>query len=157
MNTLRQFVEQNVRWFKGHAPETEASLDAAQQSLGVQIPPDIRWLLRNYGYWHATGISSLDDTITDTIAAREHLGLPTNLIVLYDHQDGGAILADTRIDQVTGQYRVYNVGWESVPDQIESEIMYDSYLDYVRDVLYQQRSTIAENDIDYDPSVYRNT
>jgi len=154
MNTFRQFVEANVRWFRGHLPESDATLDAAEASLGVSLPQDIRWLLRDYGYWHATGISSLDETVSNTQAAREHLNLPTQFIVLYDHQDGGVILLDTLVDTETGGHKVYNSGWESVPDAIENEIVYDSFLDYVRDVLDRQQDFIAPDDVDYDPSRY---
>ena len=88
------------------------------EALGVTLPDDIRWLLGTYGYWHATGISSLDETVADTQAAREHLNLPHQFIVLYNHQDGGAILLDTVPDQ-DGENKVYNVGWEAIPDQID--------------------------------------
>ncbi len=155
MVRLRQFVQDNVRWFRGHAPETEKSLDDAERILGVQLPADIRWLLSTHGYWHATGISSLDETITKTEAAREHLNLPERFVVLYDHQDGGAIILDTDAESQTDENKVYNVAWGSVPDHIHDEIVYDSYVDYVRDVLEQKRDFIAAEDIDYDPTRYR--
>lgn len=156
MNAFRQFVETNARWFRGHLPESDATLDAAEESLGVSLPQDVRWLLRDYGYWHATGISSLDETVSNTQAAREHLNLPARFVVLYDHQDGGVILLDTTADSESGQNKVYNSGWESVPDEIENEIAYDSYLDYVRDVLDREREFIAAEDVDYDPARYHN-
>jgi len=155
MKAFRQFVETNVRWLRGHSPESDATLDAAEESLGVSLPHDVRWLLRDYGYWHATGISSLDETVSNTQAARDHLNLPARFVVLYDHHDGGVILLDTTADSESGQNRVYNSGWESVPDEIENEIVYDSYLDYVRDVLDRAREFIAAEDVDYDPSRYR--
>ncbi|MDP6546553.1 MAG: SMI1/KNR4 family protein [Phycisphaerae bacterium] len=154
MNAFRQFVEDNVRWFRGHAPESDESLNAAERVLGISLPIDVRWLLRDYGYWHATGISSLDETVNDTQLAREHVNLPDRFVVLYNHQDGGVILLDTLSDPATGQNRVYSVGWESIPDRIVDDIVYDSYLDYVRDVLDCERDFIAENDIDYDPTLY---
>jgi hypothetical protein len=156
MNAFRQFVEANSRWFRGHLPESDTSLDAAEKSLGVALPQDIRWLLRDFGYWHATGISSLDETVSDTKAARNHLNLPTRYIVLYDHQDGGVILLDTVADSTSGENKVYNSGWESVPDGIENEIVYGSFLDYVRDVLDRQRGFVAAEDVDYDPTRYHN-
>ncbi len=156
MNAFRQFVEDNIRWFRGHLPDSDHALDAAEQSLAIRLPDDIRWLLREYGYWHATGISSIDETIADTQAARDHLNLPEQFIVLYNHHDGGVILLDTIADPQTGNNKVYNVGWEFVPDQIAEDIVYDSYLDYVRDLLDCQRDSIAEDHIDYDPTSYRN-
>jgi hypothetical protein len=155
MSELRQFVNANERWFRGHLPESDASLDLAEAQLAISIPQDIRWLLRDFGYWHATGISSLDETIENTIAAREHLKLPHRYIVLYDHQDGGVILLDTQPNQETGQNKVYDSSWESVPDELEHEIVYDSYLHYVKKVLTRQQDFIAPEDIDYDPTRYR--
>ncbi len=157
MDTFRQFVEANARWFRGHLPESDATLDDAEETLGVSLPQDVRWLLRDYGYWHATGISSLDETVSNTLAAREHLNLPARFVVLYDYQDGGVILLDTVADSETGQNKVYNSGWESVPDQIEDETVYDSYLDYVRELLVRQREFIAAEDVDYDPARYHST
>ena len=145
MNAFRQFVAENERWFRGHLPETDESLNAAERALGVRLPDDIRWVLRDYGYWHATGISSLDETITDTRAAREHVQLPERFIVLYNHQDGGVILLDTIGDPETQANRVYNVAWESIPDEMTDEIVYDSYLDYVRDVMERERVEIGGN------------
>ena len=154
MEPFRHFVEDNIRWFRGHAPESDESLSAAERVLDLQIPDDIRWLLREYGYWHATGISSLDESIENTIAARTHLGLPKHFLVLYDHQDGGVILIDTIPDPATGENRVYNAGWEFVPDQLSQDIVYDSYLEYVRQVLVSRRDFINEENIDYDPKLY---
>lgn len=157
MTPFEQFVEANARWFRGHLPESESSLDAAEQSLGVAIPQQIRWLLRDFGYWHATGISSLGEMISSTHTAREHLKLPARFLVLEDNQDGGVILLDTIADPTTGQCKVYDSGWESVPDRIESEILYSSYFDYVRVVLERSRDFIADGDVDYDPTRYRST
>ena len=154
MIELRPFVDANNRWFRGRHAESDARLDSAEAQLGVSLPHDIRWLLREYGYWHATGISSLDETIEKTVAAREHMKLPHRYIVLYDHQDGGVVLLDTKPDQSSGKCKVYDSGWESVPDDIEQEIVYDSYLDYVKEVLVEQQDFIAPEDIDYDPTRY---
>ena len=87
MSAFRQFVEDNVRWFRGHLPETDQLLNAAEKTLGIQLPDDIRWLLRDYGYWHATGITSLEETVAETQAARDHLHLPEQFIVLYNLHD----------------------------------------------------------------------
>jgi len=60
-------------------------------------------------------------------------------VALYDHQDGGVILLDTCTDLQTGQNKVYNSAWEFVPDRIETDIVYPSLLEYVRDVMDRQR------------------
>jgi len=155
MNALRQFVDANYRWFRGHLPETDASLDLAEMQLGVALPKDIRWILRDCGYWHATGISSLVEIIVNTLAAREHLHLPHRFVVLYDHQDGGVIILDTELDEETEENKVYDSGWESVPDALDQEIVYDSYLAYAKEMLARRQDFIAPEDIDYDPTRYR--
>jgi hypothetical protein len=156
LNAFRQFVAANERWFRGRCAESETTLRNAEETLGIRLPDDFRWLLSTYGYWHATGISSLDETITDTQAARTHLGLPKRFVVLYNHQDGGAILLDTIADSETGENKVFNVGWESIPNQLADEIVYDSYLAYVEYRLARARDFIADEYIDYDPAAYRN-
>ncbi len=145
---FRQYVQENHRWFLGRLPETVESLNEAEEALGVRLPEDVRWLLHEYGYWHGTGISSLDETVSATRDARIHVHLPDRFVVLYDHQDGGAILMDTVADAETRRHRVYNVDWASIPDAINDEIVYASYLDYVRDVIEQARGSLDEADID---------
>ena len=61
------------------------------------------------------GVSSLQEAVTNTLAAREHWNLPDRFVVLDDHQDGGVILRDTRTDLRTGQNKVYNSAWEAIP------------------------------------------
>ncbi len=84
------------------------------------------------------------------------MNLPHRYIVLYDHQDGGVILLDTEPNPRTGQFNVYDSGCDSIPDELEREIVYDSYLDYVKEVLARQQDFISPEDIDYDPARYRN-
>jgi hypothetical protein len=140
MSKFRNFIEANLYWFNGGTKETEATLNEAEQHLSVKLPEDVRWLLKANGYGIASGISSLEETVADTLAARKHLNLPANLIVLYNHHDGGVILLDTNADPVTRQHKVYNTGWESVPDQLEREIIYSSYLEYIMDELDSKKS-----------------
>jgi hypothetical protein len=70
---------------------------------------------------------------------------------LYNHQDGGAILLDTELKSGARDRKVYNIGWDSVPDHIEEEIVFDSFLAYVQDQMRLQQGFIREEDIDYDP------
>jgi hypothetical protein len=51
------------------------------------------------------GVSSLQEAVTNILAARERWNLPDRFVVLYDHQDGG-ILLDTCTDLQTGQNKV---------------------------------------------------
>lgn len=152
MESLRQFVEQNRRWFAGRGHETDESLNAAEKALGISLPGEIRWLLKEYGYWHATGISSLEESVADTRAARESLGLPHRFVVLDNYQDGGGILIDTESADGADDHLVYNVGWESIPnDTICDELVFPSYLEYVRDQLQLQQDFIDPEFVDYDP------
>lgn len=155
MTPFQQFVHDNSRWFAGRGRETEDRLAHAESTLGVVIPPDVRWLLTNFGYWHATGISSLEDTIDDTLAAREHLDLLPSLIVLYNHHDGGGILLDTVPDSITGEFKVYNVAWEAVSDLANEALVFPSYYEYVRHQLSLKRDFIDTEHIDYNPDDYR--
>lgn len=117
MSEFREFVKENEIWFRGRLPETDDSLDRVERELGVTLPEDIRWLLKEYGYWHGTGISNIEESVDDTKLAREHVHLPTNYVVLYDHQDGGVILLDVVADINTGKNRIINSAWESIPEK----------------------------------------
>ena len=150
MNPFQEYVQDNIRWFRGPGQETDESLRIAEDKLGIRLPADVRWLLRTYGYWHATGISSLDETVKDTLDAREHLGLPARYVVLYNHHDGGVALLDTEPD-----YQVFEVGWELVPDHLHEDIVYPSYLEYVCQCLENARQHIDEDSIDYDAESHR--
>ena len=94
------------------------------------------------------------ETIEDTKGAREHLRLPHHFIVLYNHQDGGGILLDTENDQQSNERKVYNIGWESVPDSIADEIVFPSYFAYVQDQLRLKRDFIDPEHVDYNPDDY---
>ncbi|MEQ8211116.1 MAG: SMI1/KNR4 family protein [Lacipirellulaceae bacterium] len=137
----------------GHLPETNASLDAAERELGLKLPTCVRWLLRDYGYWHATGIESLEDSVKNTIAGRKHVSLPQQYLVLYDHQDGGVVVVDS--DDWRVGPPVFHLGWEDVEEGLHTEPEFASYLAYVKYVLESQRGFISESDIDYDPARYR--
>ena len=146
MGSFQNFVKENEIWFRGRLPETDETLMNVESKLGVKLPEDIKWLLKDYGYWHGTGISNIEESIDDTLMAREHVNLPNNFVVLYDHQDGGVILLDT--NKLSGKYRVISAGWESIPDQIENEIIFSDFEEYTKSVIETEREIIAECDIE---------
>ena len=148
MNKLREFVNANEKWFRGRLPETDASLDKVEEELSIKIPTEIRWLLKEYGYWHGTGISNIEESIIDTKEARKHVGLPAKFLVLYDHQDGGVVLLDTIANPITGEFQVYDTAWESIPDNLENEIIYSNYVEYVKRVIEVESEVIDEGDIE---------
>lgn len=148
MSEFREFVKENEIWFRGRLPETDDSLDRVERELGVTLPEDIRWLLKEYGYWHGTGISNIEESVDDTKLAREHVYLPLNYVVLYDHQDGGVILLDVVSDKNTGKNRIINSAWESIPEKMEEEIIYPSITAYTKSVIEIQADFLNEEDIE---------
>lgn len=150
MTTYREFVESNQRWYRGRLPETAESLDDAEAKLGVKFPGDLRWLLSEYGYWHATGVTALDETVDHTLQARVHLGLPTNFVVLADHGDGGAYILDCEPDRDSGAHVVWGTAWEDVPDNLEAGTRFGSLQEYGEYMIETEESILTEEAIDYD-------
>lgn len=154
MSAYRDYVAANERWFRGRSPESPEKLRRGELALGVTIPEDLKWVLSTYGYWHATGVCSLEDTIEKTILARQHLKLPRNWIVLYDHDEGGVFILDTKPDPTTGEHCVAGLAWESIPDDIYSDEVFPSLLHYAIHLIDVEGAFLDEDDIDYDPSRY---
>lgn len=157
MNPFREFVAQNLLWFSGRLPEAEESLSQAERALGVRIPDELRWLLATLGYSYATGIDSLAGTVQDTIEARSKVNLPNRFWVLKNNgYETYAVLLDTLPDTATGENRVHYVEWECIDDVIgRSTIEFQSYLEYVRKELENERAFLSEEDIELGPSEYR--
>jgi hypothetical protein len=152
MSPYRQYVASNERWFRGRHPETEESMNQAEHDLGVALPDDLRWVLITHGYWHGTGISSLEETVERTVAARRALDLPSNLVVLYDHDEGGVFLLDTARDPESGENPVWGAAWEDVPDRLSSAARFESLKAYAEYLVEEEGVFLSEEDIDYDPS-----
>lgn len=151
MSAYRDYVAANERWFRGRAPESPGSLQAAELALGVTFPEDLKWVLSTYGYWHATGVCSLQDTVEKTRLARQHVQLPHQWIVLYDHDEGGVFILDTVPEPTTGQHAVAGLAWEDVPDGICSNDLFPSLLHYAAHLIEVEGDFLDEDDIDYDP------
>lgn len=147
MSRFQKFVRENEKWFRGRHPETDLSLNHVETELQLSIPVDLRWVLKEYGYWHATGVSDIEESILDTKAAREHLKLPHQYLVLYDHQDGGVVLLDTNSGSETNENRVIDSSWESVPDDIENEIIYPGLVEYAERLIEQYSNFLDPGDI----------
>ena len=62
MSKFQNFVRENEVWFRGRLPETDDTLLRVENELGVMLPDDIKWLLKEYGYWHGTGISNIEES-----------------------------------------------------------------------------------------------
>lgn len=150
---FKAFVRTNEEWFRGRLPETEDSLSSAELTLGVRLPESIRWLLQEYGYWHATGISDLADTVKDTLAARTHHSLSRRFIVLENRQDAGLILVDTGDETSPGEPPLYWVGMEDLAAEprLTGNQRFPSYGEYAADRLESERDFLEEKDVPYDP------
>lgn len=150
---LKAFVKSHEVWFRGRLPETDSSLAEAEQLLGVPLPRSLRWLLTEYGYWHGTAVSNLDDSVRDTLSAREHLGLPTRFIVLENLQDGGVVLVDTEEQPTPGEPVVYWAGLEDLgaAPKLEGNRRYISFGEYVAERLAHQQDLFNPEDVPYDP------
>jgi hypothetical protein len=146
MTPYQQYVLANEKWFRGRFPESEESLARAEQLLGVTFPQDLKWVLKTYGYWHATGVCSLEDTIEKTQAARIHLELPHPWIVLYDHDDAGVFLLNTGDSQ-----EVVGLSWHDVPANLHGDEVFPDLLAYSQSLIEVAESSLAPDVIEYDP------
>lgn len=151
---FQAFVAANSDWFRGRLPETDASLARIEQTLGVALPPSLKWLLTKYGYWHATGVSNLDDTVKDTLLARQALGLPSTFVVLENHQDGGVVLIDTSEVTSSGEHPLYWMPTEDLgdPPRLEGNTRFESFGHYVQDRLDSVQDVIDPQYVRYDPA-----
>lgn len=154
MNAYREYVSANERWFRGASPETLENLLHAETELGITLPDDLKWVLSTYGYWHATGVSSLKETIERTILARQHVQLPHEWVVLYDHDEGGVFIINSTPDSKTGEHIVAGLAWEAIPDRIYSDTVFPSLLYYAMHLIEEEGTFLDEDDIEYDASRY---
>lgn len=148
---FQDFVAANVDWFRGRLPETESSLKEAEKVLGVELPCSVKWLLKEHGYWHGTGVSNLENAVTDTLDARRHLALPSRWVVLDNFQDGGLILIDAAAETSRGEFAMYWVGMEDLgnPPRLEGNTRYESFGDYVKDRLPSVKNFIEARYVRY--------
>ncbi|WP_045386042.1 SMI1/KNR4 family protein [Vibrio rotiferianus] len=149
MNNFREFVTKNEIWFRGKCPETDTSLDRVERELNIKLPSEIRWLLKEYGYWHGTGISNIEESVEVTKNARAHVQLPNNYIVLYDNQDNGVILLNTELDSVRGEHQVIDSGWESIPEKLNNETLYPNFMAYTKIVIKTEADFLDEEYVEY--------
>ena len=152
---FREFVRSREEWFRGRLPESEASFENVEQRLGVRLPESLRWLLTEFGYWHGTGVSNLEDSVTQTLLARRHLQLPIRYVVLENHHDGGLILLDTGDETSPGECAVY--GWIGAEDlgsdmELHDSTRLDSFGAYVANRLTAEQSLIDPRWVRYDPA-----
>ena len=99
LSLLKFFILRGIS--VGVNPESPASLDRAEVQLRCVLPISLKWLLNEWGYAGACGISSLADAVTDTLRCRDVLRLPAYYIILNDWGDAGVVYLDSRSGSVT--------------------------------------------------------
>jgi SMI1-KNR4 cell-wall len=95
LSTFQSFVRANIDWFRGVNPESPASFDRAQSQLGCLLPDSLKWLLTEFGYSGACGVSSLDEAVIDTLRFRTAIPLPQPYVILNDWGDAGVVCLDS--------------------------------------------------------------
>jgi hypothetical protein len=95
-STFQLFVRENAEWFRGVNSESSASLERAELQLGCALPASLKWLLTEWGYSGACGISSLVDAVTATLRCRTAIHLPQPYMILNDWGDAGVVCLDSR-------------------------------------------------------------
>lgn len=153
---FQRFVADHIDWFRGRLPETESSLREFEQALGVNLPASVKWLLKEQGYWRASGVSSLEEAVRDTVLARAHLDLPMRYIVLDNFDDGGVVLVDTGDETSDGEFALYWIAPEDIgnPPRLDGNTRYESFGDYVKDRLPSVQRIVAAEDARYDPAEF---
>ena len=126
-----EFLKTKQSLLKSDILEDSNTIDILEKELNVNLQEEFKYFMTEYGYSHYCGVSNLSESIQLTKDARKHLNLPHNFVVLYDHGDGGLILLDTLSEKL----RVINTGYESIPDKLDSEIIYESYQDYILNLI----------------------
>ena len=104
---FQAFVQQNIRWFDGVAPETQESLRSAEHHLGYLLPPSLKWLLSEWGYSEACGIGSLEEAVARTLELRKTIGLPVRYLILNDWGDAGLVYLDAKVIDTNDEYPLY--------------------------------------------------
>jgi hypothetical protein len=156
LEEFKAYVESRADWFRGRFPESDESLKNVEEALEVPLPVSLKWLLKEYGYWHATSVSSLEESVRATSEARAYHNLPKRYIVLNDYQDGGLILIDTGESSSVGEFPLYWIGWEDISalPNFPEETRYSSFAEYVEDMFESSTNGIEEKYIRYDPKNY---
>jgi hypothetical protein len=98
---FQSFIKENAAWFGGVRPESHASLERAETQLGCRLPASLKWLLAEWGYSGACGVSSLADAVNATLRCRGAFGLPEHFVILNDWGDVGVVYLDSRNGSVT--------------------------------------------------------
>lgn len=89
------FVQSNIDLLHGAHVESASDLEKYEMSLGFHLPRSMKWLLSTHGYSMACGIEDLENSIKITEECRKSIGLPNNILIINDWNDGGVVFAVT--------------------------------------------------------------
>jgi SMI1-KNR4 cell-wall len=95
LDEFQTYVRENATAFAGVHRENSESLAVAERTLGVALPPSLKWLLCEYGYSAGSGIYSLEESVESTLRCRQTIGLPRRYVILEDRGDAGVVLLDS--------------------------------------------------------------
>ena len=141
LQEFQAFTAENREWLEGSNPETEQSLVAAEESLGCNLPPTLRWLLTEYGYSDSCGVDSLAGAVEATLRCRDSIGLPRRYVILNDWNDGGVVFFDTEREDPTGEFPIawtgaHNLNRLATGDASDGDAdVFEDYPSWVRDRL----------------------
>lgn len=80
LKDFQKLVTKNADWFRGTRRESVSCLQTVEDQLGIELPASLKWLLSEFGYWRATGISSLTYCLYATLWKRPEL--PDSYVIL---------------------------------------------------------------------------
>lgn len=109
LNDVEDFVESNQQICDVGRPATDSLIDKAERYLDVQFPDDYRAFLKRWGTLSIGPLefygicsedfvnSSVPDAIWYTQRKRQQLGLPKELVILYDNNGVEYYCLDTSV------------------------------------------------------------
>ncbi|MFI7122908.1 SMI1/KNR4 family protein [Amycolatopsis sp. NPDC049868] len=83
----------------------EATISAAERTLGVAFPPSYRRLIQEFGAWEIAG-EEFFGSIAETLDMRRDHGMPSELILVTFDGMGGAVVLDSSQQDDSGEYPV---------------------------------------------------
>jgi hypothetical protein len=143
LDDVQRFVEDNHEICDAGRPASLELVDKAEQFLGVQFPDDYRAFLERWGtlaigpleFYGITGdafeSSSVPNAIWFTSVKRKQLGLPNELVILYDNNGVEYYCLDTR-DGKKSRVVVWDTHSRAV-SSVKADSLFDFILDEAAD------------------------
>jgi hypothetical protein len=103
LDDFKNIVSNHPDFYFGEIFESEETIRKSENQLGCKLPHSMIWLLCEHGYSDACGVSSLQESVTDTLRCRKTISLPDGIVILNDCGDSGVILLDARFLNSDGE------------------------------------------------------